>query len=235
MFMRLMSFDMGGQVTADGLAGVLAISEDAQQALGNPTGHDLNHFPGQLWTGAVWLGGGLTSLLALQFSAFAGRALIGLPFPVHADEDGKGPVFVGGEGQGDLQREDHEVVAEGEDGPFLGGAQRIVVHAGAPDVTPGFTGQGVVDGGDQDLCAKRQQELEDTAAQIIEVPAGLAEEAMEGAEVFELGKLGGLNNASQGPAPGTENPGAGQNPEGIEARPSEAGLEGEKEWSKGTD
>jgi hypothetical protein len=77
--------------------------------------------------------------------------------------------------------------------------------------------------------------LEDTTAQIIEVPAGLAEEAMEGAEVFELGELGGLDNAGQGTAPGTEDPGASQSPEGIEAGASEAGLEGEQEWSKGTD
>jgi hypothetical protein len=63
----------------------------------------------------------------------------------------------------------------------------------------------------------------------------LAEEAMEGAEVFELGQLGGLNNAGQGTASGTEHPGAGQGPEGIKAGPSEAGLEGEQEWSKGTD
>jgi hypothetical protein len=54
-----------------------------------------------------------------------------------------------------LQREDHEVVAEGEEGSFLGGAQGIVVHAGAPDVAPGFTGQGVVDGAAQDICTKR--------------------------------------------------------------------------------
>src|SRR5712692_11330768 len=58
---------------------------------------------------------------------------------------------------------------------------------------------------------------------------------MEGAEVLELGQLGGLNNAGQGTASGTEDPGAGQGPEGIKAGPSEAGLEGEQEWSKGTD
>jgi hypothetical protein len=57
--------------------------------------------------------------------------------------------------QGDLQREDHEVVAEGEEGAFLSGAQGIVVHAGAPDMAPGFPGQGVVDGAGQDLCTER--------------------------------------------------------------------------------
>lgn len=77
--------------------------------------------------------------------------------------------------------------------------------------------------------------MEDTAAQRIEVPAGLAEEAMEGAVVFELGELDGLNDASQGTAAGTEDPGAGQGPEGGETGPSEAGLESEQEGSKGAD
>src|SRR6266446_5641651 len=72
----------------------------------------------------------------------------------YMDQDGEGPVFVGSEGQGDLQGEDHEVVAEGEEGAFLSGAQGVVVHAGTPDVPPGFTGQGVIDGADQDLCTK---------------------------------------------------------------------------------
>jgi len=77
--------------------------------------------------------------------------------------------------------------------------------------------------------------LEDTAAQIVEVPAGLAEEAMEGAEVFEVGELGGLNDAGEGTAAGTEDPGAGQGPKGGETGPSEARLEGEQQWSEGTD
>ena len=100
-------------------------------------------------------GGGLPGLLALQLSAFAGCTLVGLALAVHADQDGEGPVFVGSEGQSDLQREDHEVVAEGEERALLGGAQGIVVHASAPDVAPGLTGQSVIDGADQHLCTKR--------------------------------------------------------------------------------
>ena len=71
--------------------------------------------------------------------------------------------------------------------------------------------------------------------EIVEVPAGLAEEAVKGAEVFELGELGGLNDAGEGTAAGTEDPGAGQSPEGGETGPSETGLEGEQEGSQGTD
>ncbi|MGB7722511.1 MAG: hypothetical protein WBL65_21605 [Bryobacteraceae bacterium] len=73
------------------------------------------------------------------------------------------------------------------------------------------------------------------APQIIEVPAGLAEEAMERAVVFELVQLCGWNDAGEGAAAGTEDPGAGQGPEGMEARLSEARLKGEQEWGKGAD
>ena len=93
---------IGRQVTADGLAGILAVSENAQRSLGNPTGYHLNHLQGQFGAGAILLGGGLAGLLALQFSAFAGSALVGMALAVHADQDGEGPVFVGSEGQGDL-------------------------------------------------------------------------------------------------------------------------------------
>jgi hypothetical protein len=72
-------------------------------------------------------------------------------------------------------------------------------------------------------------------AQFVEVPTGLAEETVEGAEVFELGELGGLDDSGEGTAARTEDPGAGQGPEGNETGPGEAGLEGEQEWSKGTD
>jgi len=74
---------------------------------------------------------------------------------------------------------------------------------------------------------KGNSSLEDTAAQIIEVPAGLTEEAMERAVVFELGQLRGLDDAGQGTAARTEDPSAGQGPKGAESGSCEAGLEGE--------
>jgi hypothetical protein len=63
----------------------------------------------------------------------------------------------------------------------------------------------------------------------------LAEEAMEGTVVLEVGELCGEDDAGQGAAAGTENPGAGQSPKGMEARLSETGLKSEQEWSKGAD
>jgi hypothetical protein len=41
--------------------------------------------------------------------------------------------------------------------------------------------------------------LEDTVAQIVEISARLAEEAMERAVVFEIGELSGLNDAGTRP------------------------------------
>jgi hypothetical protein len=58
---------------------------------------------------------------------------------------------------------------------------------------------------------------------------------MKGAVVFEAGQLGGLNDVGQGAATGAEDPGASQGPEGGETGSREARLQGEQEWSKGTD
>ena len=109
-----------------------------------------------------------------------------------------------------------------------------MLHAGAPDVAPGFAGQGVIYGADQNLSTERQQQLEDAVAEVVEVPASLAEEAMERAVLFEFGQLRGLNDAGQGAAAGTEDPGAGHGPERVKARLSEAELKSQQQWSKRT-
>src|SRR5579864_8129507 len=109
------------------------------------------------------------------------------------------------------------------------------MHVGTPDVASGLARQGVVDGAGQHLGTKRQQHLKDAVAEVIEIPASLAEETMKGAEVFELAQLPGLNDASQRAPAGTENPGAGHCPEGGETGLGKAGLKGEQKRSKGTD
>ena len=72
-------------------------------------------------------------------------------------------------------------------------------------------------------------------AELIEIPAGLAEKTMKGAEVFVATQLPGLNIGGKRAPAGTENPGAGHCPEGGEAGSSKAGLKGEQQRSKGTD
>jgi hypothetical protein len=146
---------------------------------------------------------------------------------------GKAQYLSGAKGKATWQGKDHEVVAEGEEGALLGGAQGIVVHAGAPDVATGLAGQSVVDSTQQLRLTEGQQKFEDGLTQLVQVPSGLAEEAMKGAVVFEAGQLGGLNDVGQGAATGTEDPGAGQDPEGGETGSSEARLQGEQQRRKG--
>jgi hypothetical protein len=101
-------------VEPDGLAGLLAISENTQRALGDPTGYDLNHLQGQFGTGAILLGVGLTDLVAPVSRFWRERA------------DWSGACGTGGPGRGrpsicweltarQLAREDHEVVVPGRD------------------------------------------------------------------------------------------------------------------------
>jgi hypothetical protein len=91
-------------------------------------------------------------------------------------------------------------------------------------MTAGLAGQSVIDGTDQDGTREGQEQLKDTSAEIIEVPAGLAEEAMKGAEVLELGQIAGLNDAGERAASATENPRASHGPEGTETGLSKARL-----------
>jgi hypothetical protein len=126
-------------------------------------------------------------------------------------------------------------VAEGEERQFAGGAQRIVMHAGTPDMPARLASQGVIDGAGEDVGTERQQQLEDAMAQVIEIPAGLAEEAVKRAVMFETAQLGGLNDAGEGAAAGAKNPGAGEGPEGAETGLGKAGLKGEQKGRKGTE
>ena len=107
------------------------------------------------------------------------------------------------------------------------------MHAGAPDVATGLTGQGVIGGSDQDLGAEGEQEAEDTVAQIVELPAGLAEEAVKRAVVFVLAELGGLDDAGEGATAGAQDPGTAQAPKGVEAGLGKAGLEGGQQLGEG--
>jgi hypothetical protein len=99
----------------------------------------------------------------------------------------------------------------------------------------GLARQGVVDSAGQHLGTVRQQKLKDAVAELIEIPARLAEKTMKGAEVFVAAQLPGLNNTGKRAPAGTKNPGACHCPEGAEAGLSKAGLKGDEQRSKGTD
>jgi len=106
------------------------------------------------------------------------------------------------------------------------------MHARSPDVASGLAREGVIDSAGQHIGEERQQKLEDAVAEVIEVPAGLAEEAVKGAEVFEAAQLSGLNDARERAPAGAENPGAGQRPKGGETGLGKAGLKSTLRTSK---
>jgi hypothetical protein len=110
-----------------------------------------------------------------------------------------------------------------------------MMHARPPDVASGLARQGVIDSADENLRAKRQQKPEDAVTELVKVPAGLTEEAVKGAEVFESAQLSGLDDAREGTAAGTENPRTDQRLEGGVTGLGKARLKGEQEGSKGTD
>src|SRR5882724_6603871 len=171
-------------MAADGTTGILAVSEYAQFTRAQPAGDDLNHFQSELRAGSILLVGCLTRLFLFRLSVAAGSQCRFLPFAIEADQDGQSPDLAGSEGKRDLQGEDNPAMAEGKDGPLLSRTERIVMHARSPDVASGLAREGVIDSTGQHLGAERQQKPEDAVAEIVEVPAGLAEEAVKGAEVF---------------------------------------------------
>lgn len=126
-------------------------------------------------------------------------------------------------------------MAKSEEGALGTGAQGGVVHPGASDAASGLAGQSVIHGADQAPRTEPQQQADNTVAQVVQIPADPAKEAVQGAVVLELRQMGGLNDAGQGAAPGTEDPSTSQDPEGTETGPGKAGREGPPQGSKGTD
>ena len=195
----------------------------------------MNHFQSELRPCPIFLAGSLTGLSLFQHSIAPWRQFRCLLFAIEADQDGQSPDLAGSEGKRDVQGEDDPAVAKGKHGPLLRGAERIVIHVGTPDMATGLARQSVVDSAGQDLGTVWQQKLKDAVAEFIEIPSGLAEKTMKGAEVFVAAQLPGLNNAGKRAPAGTKNPGAGHCPEGGEARLSKAGLKGEQKRSEGPD
>jgi hypothetical protein len=222
-------------MTADGTTGILAVSEDAQFPRAQPPGDNLNHFQSELRASAILLFGSLPGLFLFRPAIAAGSQLWTVAFAIEADEDREGPGLPGSERKRDLEGENDPAMAEREDGPLPGGTQRIMMHAGTPDVASGLTRESVIDRCGQHFRTERQQKLEDTVTESIKVPAGLTEEAVKGGVVFEAAQLSGLDYTCERSAAGAENPGAGQGPEGGEAGLGKAGLKGEQERSKRPD
>src|SRR5580658_7425723 len=143
-------------MAADGSAGVLAVSQQAQFSWAEPAGDNLNHFQSQLRASSILLLGGLCGLFLFRLSIAAGCQFRVLPFAIEADEDRECPCLLGREGKRYMQGENDPAMAEGKEGPFPGRTQRVVVHARAPDMASRLARQCVIDGAGEDLGTERQ-------------------------------------------------------------------------------
>src|SRR6516162_8953128 len=83
--------------------------------------------------------------------------------------------------------------------------------------------------------AEGEQEVEEAVAPIIEIPAGLAKEAVKGAVVFVVAELSGLDDAGKGAAAAAQHPGTAQAAKGVEAGLGKAGFKGEQQGGEGAD
>jgi hypothetical protein len=108
-------------MAADGTTGILTVTEDAQFSGAEPASDDPNHFQSELRTSAILLFGGLSGLFLFRLAIAAGSQFRLIPFAIEADEDREGPGLLRSERKRDMQGENDPAMAEGKDGPYLGG------------------------------------------------------------------------------------------------------------------
>ena len=111
-----------------------------------------------------------------------------LAVAIEAEGDGQGEDLGGGpERVDDDQTEDDPVVSPTDEGFGAAGDQRVVMHAGAVEGQSAFAAEGVVDGPEESgpRGENRHDELGEDHGELIEVPGGVTEEAMEPAPVAD--------------------------------------------------
>ena len=168
------------QMREDALAPVGTVAGEDDLVVGIPLSHQLDEFEGQLGSSAmigIGLGGFAPTLLPLGES-------LSIAVQPHGDRQGE-DFRRRPERLHDDQAEHNPVMSPTDQGLGAAGDQRIVVHAGAVESQSSFAAEGIVDGpkqsgtGGQDGADQFGQEQ----SQGVEVPGGMAEEAMEPAPV----------------------------------------------------
>ena len=185
--------DIGGQVRQDASTAIGAVTEHDDLVIGEPPGRQVDEFQGQFRSGAM-IGIALALAVALAWVrplAFPGLgrfplALLPLGEPLAVDVqpggDGQGEDLGGRpEGVDDDQTEDDPVVSPTDQGLGPAGDERVVVHAGAVEGQAALATEGVIDG-PEELGARgedRHDQLGQGHGEGVDVPGGMAEEAME--------------------------------------------------------
>ena len=218
--------DVGGQMREDALTAVGAVAGDDDLIVGEPLGHQVDEFQGQFRSGAMigivlGFGGFLLALFPLRILFPLGQPLA---VAVQADGDGQGEDFGGCPGgEGDDQAEHDPVVSPTDQGFGAAGDERVVMHAGAVEGQPAFATEGVVDGPEEG--GARGEDRDDQLGQVhgegVDVPGGMAEEAMEPRPVSVADMAAGEDDFGDEAVP------LGEDPAGDDRRRRSGGRGGE--------
>lgn len=177
------------------LAPIGAVATDHELSLGKPGGEQLQHLAEQFGT-CTMLG------IGRRFLAFAS---LGQPLPVAIEpgQERQAPDLAGCPKSADHQAQHHPVVSPTDQLHGAAGDQGVVVHAGAVNGQAPFAAQGIVAGQFDEPGRRegRQQDAGQHAPEEIEVPAGLAEEAVVATVVTVVSRATGQDQLGNEAAP----------------------------------
>ena len=141
---------------------------------------------------------------------------------------GKAKTLVGAQnGMDEDQAEDDPVVSPTDQGLGAAGDQRVVMHAGAVEGQAAFAAEGVIDGPEEGgpRGEDRDDELGQGHGEGIEVPGGMAEEAMEPGPVADADVAAGEDDLGDVAVAMGEDPAGDDHDEGLVGRGGEDGGE----------
>ena len=176
--MNVYEVNVGRQMRENALAPVGTVPREDDFVVRVPLGHQLDELESQLGSSAmigIGLGGFAPTLLPLGES---------LSIAVQPHGDRQGEDFRGcPERLHDDQAEHNPIVSPTDKGLGATGDQRIVVHTGAVESQPSFATESIVDGPEQSGTRSQNggDQFSQEQTQDVDVPGGMAEEAMKSA------------------------------------------------------
>ena len=160
------------------LTAVGAIAGDEDRVVGELRRRQSDEFEGQFGTGAM-VGIGLGFLgLGLAFLAFGES----LAVTIKPSRDGKREDLGGSpERMDDEDAEDDPIVSPTDQRLGAAGDERVVVHASTIECQASSSAERVIDGPQErgGRCEEEDDELGEDQSEGVEIPGGVAEEAME--------------------------------------------------------
>src|SRR5262249_61795036 len=165
-----------------------------------PAGRQIDEFQGQFRSRAMrGLGPGRSPLALLP----------SLTVDVQPSGDGQGEDLGGGPpGVDEDQTEDDPIVPPTDQGLGPAGDQRVVMHAGPVEGQAALATQGIIDGPNQGGAGgeDRQDQLGQEEGEGVDVPGGMAEEAMESRPVADADVAAGEDDLGDEAVPLGEDP-----------------------------